>query len=175
VEGSERLVRNAAGAALLAVATVANAAVSLTTSYAPGVNPELRLDLQTDTPFANVAVLDLFLHDFSDELVLVGVTPSFVPRRVLGSGDPAFPGYSFQGPPYPTLDGLLVRWSFEAPASGGPFDFTVSGLVTFGDETTVRFAAVGSAAPIPEPSTWVLFATGGLAALVMVRRRRIRA
>jgi hypothetical protein len=173
MKGAERLVRNAVGAALLAAATVANAAVSLTASYAPGANLELRLDLQTDTPFANVAVLDLFLHDFSDQLVLVGVTPFFAPERVLG--DHAFPGYIFRGPPYPTLDGLLVRWTFEAPASGGPFDFAVSGLVTFGDETIENFAAFGSAAPIPEPSTWALLTAGGLAALVLVRRRRISA
>lgn len=166
----DRLLRGIAAGGLLALATAANGTVLLSGTYLPEATPTIRLDLRTDAPFADVAVLDVFLYPFSDELTLLDVTPFFHPDRTIGS--PTFPEYQFRGPQYPTLDGTLLRWTFAAPAAAsGAYDFSVRGLVTFRDETTVSFGPVNAAVAIPEPSTWALL-LAGLAALVPLKRRR---
>lgn len=165
----DRHLRAAAAVALLAFATAAKGTVVLTGTYLLDPTPAIRLDLRTDAPFADVAVLDVFLHTFSDELLLLDVTPFFHPDRTIGS--PTFPEYQFRGPQYPTLEGTLLRWTFEVPAGASrAFDFSVLGMVTFRDETTASFGPVNAAVAIPEPSTWALL-LAGLVALAPLRRR----
>lgn len=166
----DRLVRGVLAGAVLAVATPGQASVALTATYVLDAAPKIHLELRTDAPFTDVAVLDVFLHAFSDDLLLEGVMPFFVPDSSFG--DARFPGYGFDGPAYPTLQGPLLRWTFGAPpADAGAFDFAVSGLVTLGDESTVAFGPVRTAVAVPEPSTSALL-LAGLAALVAVTRRR---